>query len=72
VFSGFFGYDKIFGFGQTAGDDDLIDLQAFGTAFGSLSIADNGDGDAVISVANATITLVGTGAAELSASDFLF
>ena len=55
-------------------DADRIDVSAWGVAdFASLSISDNGAGDAVIDFGNLdTVTLVGVSTSSLAAGDFIF
>ena len=72
-----------FVFGEGHGNDtitdfvdgtDLIDLSALGiTNFAALSIADDGNGNAVITTSTGnTITLTGVATADLDASNFVF
>ena len=55
-------------------DADKIDVSGYGVAnFASLSIADNGAGDAVVDFGNLdTLTLVGVSTSSLAAGDFIF
>ena len=83
VFGGKGGHDTITDFGATVvyddtgkvvgWDHDLIVITG-GRSFGDLTIRDNADGDAVITGygADASITLEGVAASELTESDFEF
>ncbi len=78
------GANDLFVFAQPIGNDviynfdaasDKIDLMGFAgvASFSDLHIADNANGDAVITVGNGeTITLHGVDAASLTANDFVF
>lgn len=64
-----FGNDTITDF--AAGD--ILDMRGSGATFNTLTIADNGQGDTVISTAdNSSITLTGVATSSIDASDFLF
>ncbi len=60
--------------GAGGADADKIDVSAFGVAdFASLSMADNGFGDAVIDFGNGDeMTLIGVSTSGLNAGDFFF
>ena len=55
-------------------DADMIDVSALGIVdFASLSIADNGFGEAVIDFGNGDgVTLAGVSTSSLAAGDFIF
>jgi Ca2+-binding RTX toxin-like protein len=66
------GNDVVHDFGQTAGDNDLIDLSEM-TDLSGFSVDQNANGDAVVHLsASDSITLIGVAANTLSIFDFVF
>jgi Ca2+-binding RTX toxin-like protein len=66
------GHDTLTDF--NAAEDDRIDLSGYESVRGlaDLSLADNGDGNAVIGWGDSTITLLGVSAASLDQTSFVF
>jgi Ca2+-binding RTX toxin-like protein len=68
-----FGQDTITDFDSNpAGGQDIIDLSAFHTAFGSITVANAGGGTLITVTAGNTITLSGVNRNTIDATDFRF